>query len=95
MEIYIIPFIICLAVAFVPFLIQLLICMASKKLWVRLVPAIVSAALILVWAYHILQGLIPGTPYMGYALDWMLWQCMCAALVIAHGVPFLILGRKK
>lgn len=40
-------------------------------------------------------GLIPGFTYIGNAFDWMVLQCMCAALVIAHGLPFLILGSKK
>lgn len=95
MEVYIIPFIVCLTVALIPLLIQLLFCVVSENLLIRLIPPILSAGLCLVWAYHIAHGLIPGTPYLGYALDWLLWQCMCAALVIAHGVPFLILGRKK
>lgn len=94
MGIYLIPFVICLIVALIPMLIQLLICMATKKIYIRLIPVMISAALLLIWAYQLLQGLIPGTPYMGYALDWMLWRCMFAALFLEHGLPFLILGRK-
>lgn len=95
MGIYMIPFVICLVFALVPLLIQLMVCMATQNLKIRMIPVIISAVLLLAWAYQIAHGLVPVTPYLGYALDWMLWQCMCAAMIIAHGVPFLILGHKK
>lgn len=91
MEIYIIPFILCLALAGIPFLIQLLVCMATGNRWARLAPMVLSAVCCL--AYFV--------PYLsrgdaiGNAFERMLLLCMGAALVIAHGLPFLILGIKK
>lgn len=94
MAIYLIPFFICLAVAAIPFVIQLFVCMGTAKMWIRLIPVYLSAGLCILWAIALLQGVIPGASYIGNALDWVLWQSMCAALIVAHSIPFLIFGRK-
>lgn len=91
MQIYIIPFIICLALAGVPFLIQLLVCIATKKMWVRLIPAIISAALC---ASFFIPYLNDGDS-IGNAFERVILLSTCAALVIAHGVPFLIYSHEK
>ena len=91
MEILIIPFLFCLALAAIPFLIQLIVCIAFKRLWIRLVPIVLSATCCL---SYFLPYLSSGDA-IGNAFEGMLLLCMAAALVIAHGVPFLIVGSKK
>lgn len=94
MTIYLIPFMICLAIAMVPCVIQLLVCLATDKPRIRLIPVVITSCIMLVWAYYIVDGNFR-FPYLGNAVGWVLWQSMAAALIFGHGLPFLILGWKK
>ena len=91
MAIYVIPFIICLAIALLPCLIQLLVCLATEKLWIRLIPVIISALCCIAWfAPYLSTG-----DAIGNAFESLILKCMLAALFVAHGLPFLIFGQKK
>jgi hypothetical protein len=95
MAIYLIPLFLFLPIALIPCIIQLLVCLATDKFWIRLIPVTVSALVMAFWAFLILDGYFPMTSFLGYTLDWMMWISMLSALAIGHGLPFLILGLKK
>ena len=95
MAIFLIFFFVCLIPALIPFIIQMFTCIKTEKLLLRLIPVSVPAVALAIWAFLILDGYFTKSFMIGNAIDWLLWQCMTVALIIAHGPPFLILGWKK
>ena len=84
MGIYIFCFMVGLAMSAVPFVIQLVICLNTENVSIRLSPVIITGVL-----YSALTFLTAGN-----GLYEIFTTSLFPALLIAHGVPFLI-ARKK